>query len=277
MPKPIDTAKKVILTQRQKRYLDLNTDYGQTRDQACFLDPENSLLGYVSSVNIPCCVHDGVPNAVMEAIKTARTFNCAVGAHVAYPDPANNGYQSLQISNQDLSAWLLVQVGIFRTLCQAVGATMAHVRPHGALYGKLIDDEATALVLAETLYKLDPWLILVGPSGPVLQAVGQKTGLRIAPEVHLGKRYNGQGFPHPQRFNEPMSPMAILDQTRQLLADSSVTSPDGRIVPLSYSTLHFSPQHDNAPALAEKIALMMGQPVSMATAAVGTSGWILEQ
>jgi UPF0271 protein len=232
------------------------------------------LLLYATSVNIPCCVHDGHPRDVLQHIETARQYHCAIGAHIAYPDPSHQGYDAMDLSPEDLTAWLLVQIGTFKALCQSVGVTLEHVRPHGALYGKFIHDAATARLVAETLYKMDPWMILVGPCGPILDALPGQVGIRVAPEVQLGKRYSAQGVPIPQRFNDHLSPMGVLEQARQLISESALTTQEGRTVKLSFKTMHISPQLENAVGLAEKVSAILGQPVSLATAAVAATGWV---
>lgn len=274
MPKYADTARKVILTQKLKRYIDLNTDYGQSEEKKYFEDPENSLLTYVSSVNIPCCVHDGDPLEMMKHIAKAKEFNCAIGAHIAYPDPVNLGYKEMNMSAEELASWIYVQVGAFRALAQANGLDIEHIRPHGALYGKFINDPETARAVAETLYKINPWYILVGPFGPVLEEVRQKVGIRVAPEVYLGKRYNSEGKLIAHRFHENLTPQGVLDQAKQLITDSALTTQDGKTLKVTFSTMHISPRLEVGVDIAEKLNTVLGQAVSLAVAAVGTSGWV---
>ncbi|MBY0403086.1 MAG: LamB/YcsF family protein, partial [Cyanobacteria bacterium] len=121
MPKTYEIAKKVILNPRLKRYIDVNTDFAQQPDKKFFEGEKNQLLTYVSSVNMPCCVHDGDPKQIMDDIIVAKSFNCAVGAHIAYPDPVNLGYKEMNLSPEELVAWIHVQMGAFRALCLANG------------------------------------------------------------------------------------------------------------------------------------------------------------
>lgn len=274
MPKPSDMARKVILTQKLKKYVDINTDFGQTQDQAFFQDEDGSLLNFVSSVSIPCCVHDGEPVQVIRDIGRAKTFNCAIGAHIGYPDPVNYGYKDVKLSDEELAAWIRVQIGSFRALCQANGMDIEHVRPHGALYGKFLTDRHTARVVAETLYKIDPWLTLVGPAGSILEEQKQTIGSRIAPEIYLGKRYAPDGAIVGSRFHENLSLQGILDQVKQLVNESSITAVDGKQVKVNFNSLHLSPRLPNAVEVAEKVTQLLGQPVALSVAAVGSSGWV---
>ena len=268
-----DLARKILINPDLKRYIDINIDFGQTRDKRFFEDSQYRVLDFVSSVNIPCFVHDGDPAAMMTAIEIARGFNCAVGAHVAYPDPEHQGYRAIDLSPDELRAWLHVQIGGLQSMCKAKNAELAHVRPHGALYGKLLNDRQTVETLVETIHAIDPWLILIGPTSPLLEDVGVDKGLRIAPEVYLGKRYTRQGRLSPESLTQPLdaSPQVTLDLARQML-DGGFGNAEHPAP--AFKTFHLSPQLENVVDTAEKLCNLIGQPVNLPIAAAGPSGWL---
>ncbi|MDX2085123.1 MAG: LamB/YcsF family protein [Candidatus Melainabacteria bacterium] len=274
MPKTSDLARKVILSSELKRYVDLNTDFGQTSDLSHFEDAEHSLLAYVSSVNIPCCVHDGTPSQILRAIEQAKLFNCAIGAHIGYPDPGSRGYEKVEMPADELRGWLMVQIGAFRGLLQPYRLDIEHIRPHGALYRAFVDDEDTARFVAATLYQINPWFILVGPAGPLLEQIEREVGIRTAGEIYLGKRYNADGTLLLDRFHEDLPAQGVLDQARQLIRDASLTSHTGETIKVRFQTLHISPKLAGGVALAEKLCQVLGQPVPLSVAAVGESGWV---
>lgn len=273
-PNTVDLARKSIISPKVRKFIDLNTDFGQSRDQKFFENTNYGLLRYVSSVNIPCCVHDGDPKVILESIDKALEYNCVIGAHVAYPDPVHYGYEVMDLSQEELAAWLRVQLGAFQALARAKSRDIEQVRPHGALYGKFLTDAETALTVAKTIYEMNKWWILVGPAGPILKEVEEKVGLRIAPEAYLGKRYASQGHLAVEQIHENLPRQAVLDQARQLINDSTVTTADGKTIRLDYKTIHVSPQVDGRIEIAEKISQMLVQPVSLPLAEVGASGWV---
>ncbi len=274
MPKTADLARKLVLSNQLKHYVDLNSDFGQTRDRAFFESTQYELLNYTSSVHIPCGVHDGDPKEILGYIAKAKTFNCSVGAHIGYPDPAHHGYQPMDISKEDLRAWILVQLGAFQALLKENNLEVQHVRPHGALYASFIDDLETATCVAETLHAFSPWVILVAPSGPVLKQVCERVPIQVAPEVYLGKRYSIEGCLLKDSLKENLSPQTVLEQARQLIDDSSLTTADGQTVKLDFKTLHLSPALEGSVGLAEKIVQMLGQPVALPLVDAGASGWL---
>jgi UPF0271 protein len=276
-----DRTRKTVLSKRLRRFFDLNTDLGQAQDAEFFANPDTSLLRLVSTVNIPCCVHDGEPDAVMRAIELAKTYNCSVAAHIGYPDPLNQGYQSMaNMSPQALSAWILLQVGAMQAMLKTFDLPLEVVRPHGALYWDMATQPHVAKTVAQTLARLDRWLFLVGPVCPQLQQLSDQEGIRIAPEAVLGKRYRPDGLPMLMKdsalsdLDADLPPAATLEQAKQLLRNNQVTSYDGQSIAANAQTLHISPRMKSAVGIAERVVAMLGQPIPLSAAAVGTSGWL---
>lgn len=274
MPKTVDLAKKVLLSHKIKRFIDLNTDLGQARDLAFFKKNNYELLNQVTSVNIPCAVHDGDPVEILESIRQAKRFNCAIGAHIGFPDPAKNGYEAMQISEEALTAWVFVQIGAFQALVQSEGMEIAHIRPHGALYMAFLNNPEVALTMAKALHRLNSWFVLMGPAGPILEQVEKEVGLRTAPEIYLGKRYDQEGKLSSTRMQEFLAPQAVMDQARQLIGQSSLTAEDGKAVSVQFKTLHISPLLPQCVDVAERVGQMLVQPVSLPLADIGASGWL---
>jgi 5-oxoprolinase (ATP-hydrolysing) subunit A len=274
MPKTVDLAKKILISNKVKRFVDLNTDLGQSRDQAFFEKSNYDLLNYVTSVNIPCAVHDGDPKEILEAIRQAKRYNCTIGAHIGFPDPARYGYEPMELSEEDLTAWIYVQIGAFQALLRTEGLDIEHIRPHGALYTAFLNNTQVALTVAKALHKMNAWTMLVGPAGPVLEQVEKEVGLRIAPELYLGKRYGADGKLSTNRMQEFMPPQGVMDQARQLINQSSLTTEDGKAIPVKYRTLHISPLLPQCIEVADRVGQMLIQPVSLSLADIGASGWL---
>jgi UPF0271 protein len=274
MPRLSEPVRRASVPPKLNRFLDLNTDFGQTADRHFFTGKERTLLHYVSSVNIPCCVHDGDPAQVIQDIQTARQNNCVVGAHIAYPDPKHFGYNTMDLDESELEAWILLQLGAFSALCRASKADFDHVRPHGALYEQMIQSEQVAATVARAVRRYDQWMTLVAPISPVWERLQVDIGLQVAQEAYLGKRVNADGtLVLGSQQNESLHPQGVIEQVRQLAADSSLTTQDGTVVKVQCKTMHLSPKLQGNMMIAERINAMLGQPVPLALSAAGSSGW----
>lgn len=272
---PVQPIRKTILSNRLKRYVDLNTDFGQSQEAGYFADLDQSLLPFVSTVYIPCGVHEGDPADIIKLMEVAKTYHCAIGAHVGLPNPKDLGNTAMpDLTPESLKAWILMQLGGMRAMAQSVGVSIDQVRPHGALYAAFFDAPDVARLLAETVYQFDPWLTLVAPAGSLIEQFEKEIGVRIGPEMHLGKRYELDGRPIKETFRDDMPQQAILNQARQLITDSSYMTADGKTQKIRFSTLHLSPRVGNALFVAERLNLFLGQPVALSLAAAGASGWL---
>jgi UPF0271 protein len=274
MTRLMDTGRKTVLSQALKRYLDVNTDYGQTSDRAFFEGKERTLLHYASSVNIPCCVHDNDPAQALRDIQVAKAANCSIGGHIAYPDPVHYGYEAMTLSEDELYAWILLQLGAFSALCRAGHVEMAHVRPHGALYAQFITNLEVAMTVGRAVKQFDPWLVLVLPVSPISRTVQSELNIQVAEEVYLGKRVNAEGVLAMDRFEESISPQGGLDQVRQIIATSSVATDEGKTVKVPCKTLHVSSKLPGSMMIAERVNAMLGQPVALPLLPAGSSGWL---
>ncbi len=274
MPKTTDLARKILINHKVKRFVDLNTDLGQSRDLAYFQKTDYELLNFVTSVSIPCAVHDSSPMEILEAIRQAKRFNCVIGAHIGYPDPARYGYEAMDLSEEELTAWIYVQIGAFRALLQSENLDIEHIRPHGALYTAFVNNPKVALTVARALHKINAWFTLIGPAGDVLQQVEKEVGLQVAPEIYLGKRYTADGKLATHRIQEFLPPQGVMDQAKQLIHQNAVTTEDGKSVPTQFKTIHISPILPQCSDVAERIGNLLVQPVALPLASAGASGWL---
>ena len=95
------------------------------------------------------------------------------------------------------------------TFVKAAGAVMEHVKPHGALFNRAAEDEATARAVVEGVRRVDPDLILVVLAGSVFEEVALSMGAPVAREVFADRAYDRHGRLVPR--SEPGS--VITDPT----------------------------------------------------------------
>jgi UPF0271 protein len=269
-----DSNRKPVPAPKINRHVDLNTDFGQSADRSFFEGKERTLLHFVSSVNIPCCVHDSDPHQVLKDIATAKLNNCAVGAHIAYPDPKHYGYQPMDMGMDELEAWIILQLGAFSALCRTNKIDMEHIRPHGALYNAFINNEEVALAVARAVHRFDPWAMLIAPISPLIDQVQSEVELQIVQEIYLGKRVDANGVIILDRASENLHPQGVIEQVKQFLTDGSVTTEDGKVVKVNCKTMHLSPKLQGNMMIAERVNAMLNQPVPLSLVAAGSSGWL---
>ena len=87
----------------------------------------------------------------------------------------------------------MYQIGALQAFCLANGVSLAHVKPHGAMYNMAGKDEEMAMAICEGIYAVKPKLILLGLAGSKRLKKKKKTGLRVAQEVFADRAYEEDG------------------------------------------------------------------------------------
>jgi UPF0271 protein len=118
--------------------VDLNADLGEE------VTDDAALLAVVTSANVACGYHAGSV-AIMRAVcEEAAARGVSVGAQVSYDDREHFGRVARDVPHAVLRAQVADQVGTLAELAATAGTTVRYVKPHGALYHRVIDDEEQA-------------------------------------------------------------------------------------------------------------------------------------
>lgn len=247
------------------RQIDLNLNIGQGYGDQ-HLDDE--LLNYATSVNVSTGAHAGDPSCIEKALKACKTFdNISVGALVSYPDLLGYGMRKIQLSNEELRANILSQLGSLAALAKSQGFELIHVRPHGYLYQQASTNYSVAETLAKTMQEFSKWLILVGPTSPVLEEVGSWTNVRVAFEARYDLRYRADA----SLVNFDMDKDSSIDielasqRARDLVYKSSAKTEEGQEVDVKFESIHLSSKIKNAVEIAKLVRGMILKPLPLKT------------
>jgi UPF0271 protein len=206
------------------RTIDLNADVGEGLGPWP-MGADDALIPLVSSVNIACGAHAGDPATIRRTVRRAHEAGVGIGAHPGYPDLVGFGRRELAMAADELAASVLYQVAAVAGIARAEGATLRHVKPHGALYHRLaVDREAAAAVVA-VIASLDRGLAVVGPPGAVLLAEAEAEGLTTIVEGFADRAYEPDG-----RLRSRSLPGALLDDPARAAAQAVRIAVDGRVV-----------------------------------------------
>jgi UPF0271 protein len=143
------------------------------------------------------------------------------------------------VSDKELHALILYQVGALKSMTEALGGKLQHVKPHGALYNDLALNFNQSLVVAEVIYKIDNKLIFIGLANSQMTKAAQKVGLKVANEVFADRAYNDDGS-----LVARSQPGAVfhdinqsLGQVYQMIKHKSIQSINGKNITLQGDTI----------------------------------------
>lgn len=123
--------------------IDLNADLGEE------VTDDSALLAVVTSANVACGYHAGSAEIMRAVCAEAARLGVAVGAQVSYDDRAGFGRVAREVPHDVLRDQVADQVGTLAEIAAAAGTSVRYVKPHGALYHRVIvDEEQAAAVLA---------------------------------------------------------------------------------------------------------------------------------
>jgi len=162
--------------------IDLNADVGEG---AGF---DDQLIPLLSSANIACGAHAGDDSTMQQGVAMAVAGGVVVGAHPGFPDRKHFGRQEVNLSPEDLQDTLQAQL-----LALHQHGQFAYVKPHGALYNLAARDAEIAQLVVKCVQAFDASLGLLALANSELQRAGERSGLRVAAEAFVDRRYDAAG------------------------------------------------------------------------------------
>ena len=220
--------------------IDLNCDMGESFG-AYTIGMDNEVMTHISSANIACGWHAGDPLVMDKTIRMAVDNNVGIGAHPGYPDLLGFGRRKMALSPDEIKQYLIYQVGALAAFCRVHKTSLAHVKPHGALYLDAVEDRTVATAIAEGIMALDPelkFVALAGKKGETMRRVGEQLGLNVVYEAFPDRAYTPEGTLQPRSIKG-----AVISDPQQVaqraldMANGFVIAVDGSRIELEAQTL----------------------------------------
>lgn len=244
------------------RSVDVNSDLGEGFG-AWAMGDDAALLRLVSSANVACGFHAGDPSTMLATCQEAAANGVTVGAHVSYRDLAGFGRRAMDVPAGELRDEVLYQLSALAGLARVAGTAVRYVKPHGALYNRIVADEHQARAVVDAVAAFDPRLALLGLTGSAVHRAAEEAGVRFVGEAFVDRGYRADGTLVPR--GEPGALLTddarIAERAVRMVVDGSVTAADGSDVAVAVDSLCV---HGDTPG-----AVAMARAVRDALAAAG--------
>lgn len=234
--------------------IDLNCDMGESFG-AWQMGRDAELMDFVSSVNIACGFHAGDASVMRRTVEKAIEKGVAIGAHPSFPDLQGFGRREMKMSAREIFDVVLYQVSALKGICEAFGARLHHVKPHGALYNLAAKDAGISQAIAETVKGIDSKLIFYGLSGSFLISEAEKIGLKTASEVFADRTYKADSRLTPRSESNALikDTGKAIEQVLQMVQTQTVTATNGETVSIKAETICIHGDGENALEFAQAI------------------------
>lgn len=182
-------------------YIDLNADLGEG------VTDDEGLLAIVTSANVACGFHAGDEATMRAVCEEAVRLGVAIGAQVSYDDREGFGRRAMDVPYAVLRDQVVEQVGVLSAIAVGAGTAVTYVKPHGALYNRVVEDEEQARA------------VLDGTGGlPVLGLPGGAL-VRLAPHAFL-EGFPDRGYTSEARLIPRGAPGALVENVDQIAANA---------------------------------------------------------
>jgi UPF0271 protein len=229
--------------------IDINCDMGEGIGNEAFIMP------FISSANIACGFHAGNADTIKRTIQLALEHNVAIGAHPGYDDKENFGRVSQFLSVLELAELIAEQYYQFEKIALPMGATINHVKLHGALYNDCAKDPILSKIFIQTIQAIDPLINIYGLSGSCTIQQAILLGQPFSREAFADRTYQNNGQLTPRYLDHAMIHDAekVSEQVLKIIKEHKVISLQGDVIDLKVDTVCIHGDGENAIEFAEKL------------------------
>jgi len=184
--------------------MDLNADLGEGAPT------DAALMPLIARANIACGGHAGDRSSMDAALRLARRYGVQAGAHPSYPDREHFGRIETGAAPAAIEADCTRQLLAFRQAATDCGVAVCHVKAHGALYHRVMQDAPAADAFLRAVRAVWRDCAVMGLPGGVLQARARLAGIGYIAELFADRRYEADGSLTPR--GHPQASITTLDE-----------------------------------------------------------------
>jgi UPF0271 protein len=240
--------------------IDLNADVGEGFGRWTLGD-DDALLQVITSANIACGFHAGDPTIMRRVCARAVEHGVRIGAQVGYRDLAGFGRRDLDIAPEDLAADVLYQLGALQACAAAAGGKVAYLKPHGALYNRVVWDDMQAAAVIEGARAFDASLPVLGLPGSALLRLAAAATLPTVLEAFADRAYRSDGtlVPRTEQGAVIFDEAAVIARVVRMVRENLVLADDGSDVWLAPRSICLHGDTPGAAALARRTRIALDQ------------------
>ena len=171
--------------------IDINCDMGESYGNH-IIGNDALIMPYITSTNIACGFHGGDAYHIEKTIDLALENRVAIGAHPSYPDLQGFGRRKMSLKKDELQSMIKYQVAAVKGMVESKGGKLHHVKPHGALYNSIANDDQEAKQVVEAVKSISPDAFFLGLAGSQLSQICEYYQMKFIAEAFIDRRYTNE-------------------------------------------------------------------------------------
>jgi UPF0271 protein len=212
--------------------IDINCDVGEG------MNNEDVLMQYIQSCNIACGGHAGDEKQMQNIVELAIKYKVKIGAHPSYPDKENFGRKTMVMEPDEFKKSIQNQINLLLKIVKKQGATLHHIKPHGALYNDLTKSDDLSVEFLDTIMPYKNMIKLYVPYNSAIEKNALEKGFSIIYEAFADRSYNDDLSLVSRQEKEALitNPKLILQNVLEMVNTQKVTAVSGIKVPIKAAT-----------------------------------------
>lgn len=233
--------------------MDINSDMGEINrllDDGTY----EKLMNYVTSINVACGGHAGDEIMMAAMVALAKEKGVNIGAHPSYPDKENFGRIDIDMDQNELLHSVRDQIQLLMDIGAENSVELTHVKPHGALYNRAVNDEGVAQTIGKAIIQVDSSLKVMGLAGSKMLTVFKALGLEHMGEAFADRSYELDGTLRDRKYDDALitDPDKAAFQAKNMM-EGIVISFEGKAIEMNAQTICIHSDTPNAVAIAEAV------------------------
>jgi UPF0271 protein len=228
----------------------INCDMGEAFGIYRFGDDE-ACMPFITHANVACGFHASDPIIMRETVRAAKRHGVAIGAHPGLPDREGFGRREMKLSRDEVSALVLYQTGALQAFAAAEGVALAHIKPHGALFGMAQREEAIAEGIADAA--LATGLPVIAYSDCAMSDVFTQRGVAFSCEFYADLDYDDDGRQIIARHHRAVSAAEVAAKVKRAVDEGLTRSVSGKDVPVVAQSICVHSDTPNAVEVAKAV------------------------
>ena len=232
--------------------IDINCDMGESFGN-WQMGNDETVMPYITSANIAGGYHAGDPHVMRETVELAAEHDVGIGVHPGLPDKMGFGRRKIDASPEEVRDYVIYQLGALTAFARRHGATVQHVKPHGAMYSMLSESPEHARAVMEGMLEVDDDLIYLATDMNIYEVAQDVDGLRAVFEGYVDLDYRADRSLIVEQTLEDRDPELVADRFVSIATEGVVEAANGEEISIPADSICIHGDNPNAVAVLEAI------------------------